>query len=246
MLKRFHGWWSANGQTNWFVVLCTLTLTPTPKPTKNSTDQTSFPQDFQLLLPQIHQKRRCYLLSFLTGNWFSDKLFSSVSHEFGHRAAQQVGLLFQKNQSKIWFNKGMMIRINYGGTFWDVFFFPKLVWRRTEMSVLVIMLLHANNIIFVGFWPNHFAGNGVLSVYTTTDRIFQDVAFFLLVVVPLTNPHPLTLYYPKMLVSSWSVLSCAQRQERPINPVTQCSHRNLQLRLLSWPENYKGNKNLNS
>ena len=106
------------------------------------------------------------------------------------------------------------------------FFFPKLVWRRTEMSVLVIMLLHANNIIFVGFWPNHFAGNGVLSVYTTTDRIFQDVAFFLLVVVPLTNPHPLTLYYPKMLVSSWSVLSCAQRQERPINPVTQCSHRN--------------------
>ena len=48
--------------------------------------------------------------------------------------------------------------------------------RRTEMSVLVmIMLLHANNIIFVGFWPNHFA----LSVYTTTDRIFQDVAFFL-------------------------------------------------------------------
>ena len=71
--------------------------------------------------------------------------------------------------------------------------------RRTEMSVLVmIMLLHANNIIFVGFWPNHFA----LSVYTTTDRIFQDVAFFLLDVVPLTNPHPLTLYYPKMLVSS--------------------------------------------
>ena len=62
--------------------------------------------------------------------------------------------------------------------------------RRTEMSVLVmIMLLHANNIIFVGFWPNHFA----LSVYTTTDRIFQDVAFFLLDVVPLTNPHPLTL-----------------------------------------------------
>ena len=119
------------------------------------------------------------------------------------------------------------------------------MWRRTEMSVLVIMLLHANNIIFVGFGPNHFAGNGVLSVYTTTDRIFQDVAFFLLVVVPLTNPHPLTLYYPKMLVSSWSVLSCAQRQERPINPVTQCSHRNFQLRLLSWPENYKGNKNLN-
>ena len=122
VLKRFHGWWSANGQTNWFVVLCTLTLTPTPKPTKNSSDQTSFPQDFQLLLPQIHQKRR-YLLSFLTGNWFSDKLFSSVSHEFGHRAAQQVGLLFQKNQSKIWFNKGMIIRINYGTTFWDVFSF---------------------------------------------------------------------------------------------------------------------------
>ena len=63
--------------------------------------------------------------------------------------------------------------------------------RRTEMSVLVmIMLLHANNIIFVGFWPNHFA----LSVYTTTDRIFQDVAVALspFLTLHLTNPHPLT------------------------------------------------------
>ena len=59
------------------------------------------------------------------------------------------------------------------------------------MSVLVIMLLHANNIIFVGFWPNHFALS-VKRFVTTTDRIFQDVAAFFLL-LPLTNPHPLTL-----------------------------------------------------
>ena len=110
--------WLMKSQWSNKLIRCPLgTLTPLTrsyqhKPTKKSTGQTSFP--CKIFSVATNSQNALFSYRKLI---FRRKLFSSVSHEFGHRAAQQVGLLFQKNQSKIWFNKGMMIRINYGTTF---------------------------------------------------------------------------------------------------------------------------------
>lgn len=120
MLKRFHGWWSTNGQTNWFVVLCTLTLTPTPKPTKNSTDQTSFPQDFQLLLPQIHLYSKGATYSLFLQEIDFQTNFSVQSPMNLGPLSSSTSWSTRKTQSKIWLKSKGMFRINYG-TFWDVF-----------------------------------------------------------------------------------------------------------------------------
>ena len=97
----------------------------------------------------------------------------------------------RKTQSKIWLKSKGMFRINYG-TFWDVFSLRKKDGNECSCDDNVVT---RQQHYFCRFLAQSFRA---LSVYTTTDRIFQDVAFFLLDVVPLTNPHPLTLsWLPK-------------------------------------------------
>ena len=169
MLKRFHGWWSANGQTNWFVVLCTLTLTPTPKPTKNSTDQTSFPQDFQLLLPQIHLHLGATYSLFLQEIDFQTNFSVQSPMNLGPLSSS-TSWSTRKTQSKIWLKSKGMFRINYG-TFWDVFSLRKKDGNECSCDDNVVT---RQQHYFCRFLAQSFRA---LSVYTTTDRIFQDVAF---------------------------------------------------------------------